>query len=135
MGSCGWGFAMHLKTTLTRGGYMHNILFDSNIIYNNTGFLLIETDYQSNHDNDLLPPYPTTDIRNISFIDNSGLGHAISMNFDCSEFLPCNDIQVKNNWLLDSNNDDDDNSSPYHCSYVQTYELENNSPPGLDECM
>lgn len=125
--SCGWGFALHFKTTLTRGGYFRNIRFQDNIIYNNTAFFHIETDYQSN--GQALPPYPTTDIKNISIIGNSGLGLATGVTFGCSQYLPCKDILVKDNWILHGTNDS------YHCSFVDSYREENNSPGGLGDCL
>jgi polygalacturonase len=126
--SCGWGHAIHLKTSLTRGGFLRNLQFHTNIIYNTTGFLLLETDYQDNQ-HKLPPNYPTTELRNISIRSNSGLGLAVSMNFGCSEFMQCDQIQVIDNWILDGT------SSNYHCSYVDTYQVENNFPSGLEECM
>lgn len=125
--SCGWGYAIHIKTTLTRGGFFRNIQFASNIIYNTTGFLLVETDYQS-HTNSL-PPYPTTEIKNISILANSGLGKATGVTFGCSEYMPCKEIEVKNNWIVNGD------SGIYSCSNVTSYKVENNSPPGLEECM
>jgi polygalacturonase len=125
--SCGWGLAMHFKTTLTRGGYMRNVRFQDNIIYNNTAFFQIETDYQ-NHGH-ALPPYPTTELKNISLIGNRGLGLATSMNFDCSQYLPCNEILVQDNRILHGTSDS------YHCNFVETYQEENNFPPGLGDCL
>jgi len=43
--SCGWGYALHIKTTISRSGVIDNIVFDNNTIYNNTGFILMETNY------------------------------------------------------------------------------------------
>ena len=125
--SCGWGHGIHFKTTLTRGGYFRNIHFQNNIIYNTTGFLFIETDYQTHAH--APPPYPTTEIKNISLIGNSGLGLATSMTFGCSEHITCKEIKVQDNWLLHGSN------GSYHCSHVDTYQEENNSPPGLGKCL
>lgn len=44
---CGWGPALHLKTTLTRGQFIENVIFKDNTIYNNTGFIDMETNYQT----------------------------------------------------------------------------------------
>ena len=125
--SCGWGHAFHLKTTLTRSGYLRHIRFADNVVYNNTGFVLVETDYQSHYQTP--PPYPTTQIYNISIVGNSAIGTARGMQFGCSEYMPCQDIVVKDNWILNG-----DAESSYHCHYVASYHVDNNSPPGLGEC-
>ena len=44
---CGWGPALHLKTTLTRGQFIENVVFKDNTIHNNTGFIDMETNYQT----------------------------------------------------------------------------------------
>lgn len=33
---CGWGPGIHIKTTLTRGQFLSNIIVENNTIYNNT---------------------------------------------------------------------------------------------------
>lgn len=123
---CGWGHAQHLKTTLTRGGYLRNILFQ-NVIYNTTGFFLIETDYQSH--NHSPASYPTTEIKNISIIGNLGLGQATGWTLGCSESLPCKEILVQDNWVMHGT------SKSYRCSHVDTYREDNNYPPGLGDCL
>ena len=40
---CGWGPGIHIKTTLTRGQFLKNIVFKDNTIINNTGFISLET--------------------------------------------------------------------------------------------
>ena len=126
--SCGWGHAIHLKTTLTRSGFLRHLQFYDNTIYNNTGFLFLETDYQDNK-HKLPPNFPTTKIQNISIRGNSGLGMAVGVTLGCSNYLQCNQIQVKDNWILHGT------SANYFCSYVHSYHVENNFPAGLEACM
>jgi polygalacturonase len=128
--SCGWGHAIHFKTTLTRGGFLRYIYVHTNLVYNTTtGFLLLETDYQ---DKEQQPPdYPTTRIHNISIQSNSGMGLAKDMRFECSKYMVCENITVSDNWI----SDDSSSSNYYHCSYIDTYQVENNIPKGLERCM
>lgn len=126
--SCGWGHAFHIKTTLTRGGYFRNVRFANNVIYNNTGVVFIETDYQSNFQKP--PPYPTTEIKNISIVGNSAIGEAHAMTFGCSKYMPCKEMTVKDNWIAYGND-----NGVYDCSNVTSYDIANNSPSGLEECM
>ena len=127
--SCGWGHAMHLKTTLTRGGFLRNIQFEGNIISNTTGVFLLETDYQDSQHK--LPPsnYPTTDIRNITLMHNDATGEAVTMSFQCSPYMTCKDLTVENNFVEKAK------PSDYHCAYVQTYKVNRNYPNSLEECM
>jgi polygalacturonase len=87
--------AMHIKTTVTRGGYFHNITFRHNIVYNTTGFLDFEIDYQSQ----VLPPkdYNATKIDGIVIQDNLGLGSASSASFRCSPDVVCDHVTVQRN--------------------------------------
>eukprot|EP00980_Cylindrotheca_fusiformis_P012847 scaffold3170_cov128-Cylindrotheca_fusiformis.AAC.7 len=126
--SCGWGHAFHIKTTLTRGGYFRNVRFANNVIYNNTGFVFIETDYQSNFQKP--PPYPTTEIKNVSILGNSAIGMAHAMTLGCSKYMPCQEITIQDNWI-----DSSPTSDIYHCSNITSYKVEGNSPLGLEECM
>jgi polygalacturonase len=127
--SCGWGHGIHMKTTIMRGGFLRNIQVHTNIIYNTTGFILLETDYQDK-DHKQPPNYPTTEIRNISVRSNSGLGSAVAMKFGCSKYMQCEQVYVADNWILHGQ------PSNYHCSYVDTYLVEhNNVPSGLNKCM
>jgi polygalacturonase len=128
--SCGWGYAIHMKTALTRGGFLRNIDFHTNTIYNTSGFLVLETDYQDKDKRHEIPPdYPVTDVRNISIQGNSGLGFATEVTFGCSKYVVCEDVTVRDNWIVNSS------SSNYQCSYVDTYQVDHNTPPGLNACM
>ncbi|KAL3935738.1 MAG: hypothetical protein SGBAC_008801 [Bacillariaceae sp.] len=127
--SCGWGHAFHIKTTLTRGGYFRNVRFANNIVYNNTGFVFIETDYQSNHQEP--PPYPTTEIKNISIVGNSAIGMAHAVTIGCSKYMPCDEFTVTDNWIANVPTDQD----PYVCANVTSYKEERNYPPGLGNCL
>lgn len=44
---CGWGPALHVKTTLSRGGYIQNVVFHNNRIWNTSMFILLELGYQT----------------------------------------------------------------------------------------
>ncbi len=129
--SCGWGHALHLKTTLTRGGFLRNVYFQHNIVYNTTGIFLLETDYQDSQHK--LPPtnYSTTEIRNITLEQTIGMGQARSYSFDCSPYMICNEIRAQNNVIVDTQGYDPD---IYHCSYVKSYLAEHNHPNGLEDC-
>jgi polygalacturonase len=130
--SCGWGHAMHFKTSVTRSGFLRHIYFHTNLVYNTTGVLLWETEYQS--DKEQLPPdYPTTRIHNISIQSNSALGLAKDLRFECSKYIVCENITVSDNWIHRQGSSS--SSNIYHCSYVDTYQVENNIPKGLEQCM
>jgi len=93
-GCCGWGRALHLKTTDTRGGHMENILFRNNTIYNTTSVIELETDYQENKKD--IEGRPTI-IRNLSFQSNQGLGTAKGISFSCDKDMPCRNVTFFNN--------------------------------------
>jgi polygalacturonase len=118
--------AMHIKTTVTRGGFFHNITFRHNTVYNTTGFLDIEIDYQSQ----VLPPkdYNATKIDGIVIQDNRGLGSASSASFRCSPDVVCDHVTVQRNIMLND-------KSTWSCSFVRQYQVDHNYPPGLQECM
>jgi len=126
--SCGWGYGMHFKTTVARSGFLRNILFENNIVYNNTGFLLLETKYQDQNKQNL-PDYPVTEIKNITIRNNVGFGSAVGVNFDCSKFVVCEDISYSDNYIEYAT------AANYHCSYVKTYDVSGNRPPGIRRCM
>ena len=135
---CGWGHAMHLKTTVTRGGFLRNIQFVNNTIYNNTGFLLLEATYNTNTNPPVpLPNYPTTTIQNITIQGNMGLGMASHATFHCSDMIVCEDIIVKDNVIgggaapNHSSSTDDD----WSCEYIDRYDVSDNVPSGLEDCM
>lgn len=125
---CGWGPAMHVKTALTRGGVMSNIVFRDNTVYNSSGFIFMETNYQSGD----VPPtgYPPTTVRDITFDSNRQLsaagGHGAS--WTCSVNDVCTGLTVTNNSI-------DTKSAPWSCHYIKTYNASANSPAGLGDCM
>jgi len=123
---CGWGPAMHVKTALTRGGVMENIVFRDNTVYNNTGFIFMETNYQSGDE----PPkdYPPTTVRDITFSGNRALGHGVGASWTCSVNDVCNQVTVTNNTI-------DTSGSPWSCHFIKTYNVSANSPAGLEDCM
>merc|ERR1711957_991027 len=110
----------------SRGGIMENIMFRNNTVYNNSGFIDMETNYQSG---DVGPEgYPATVVRNISFVGNRALGGATGVTFKCSVKDVCEEISVINNTVLNSDR-------PWHCNFVHSYNVAGNSPSGMEECM
>ena len=93
VGCCGWSPGMHLKTTDTRGGHIENIMFRNNTVYNTTGVIFLETDYQTNSGNEGRP----TVIKNLTFQSNKGRGTAEGISFHCSKDLPCENITFFDN--------------------------------------
>ena len=43
----GWSVALHVKTTPTRGNMVERVSFRNNVVLNTTGFIRLETAYQS----------------------------------------------------------------------------------------
>lgn len=93
IGCCGWSPGLHLKTTDTRGGHMENIMFRNNTVYNTSSVIFLETDYQTNNDNEGRP----TMIKNLTFENNKGRGSATGISLSCSKDLPCQDVSFLNN--------------------------------------
>lgn len=125
---CGWGPALHLKTTLTRGQFIENVIFKDNTIYNNTGFIDMETNYQTKSNT---PPtgYAATAVRNIVFTGNKVLGSGTGADFGCSVNDACENITVTNNTVV--HNDD-----PWRCQYIKTYTSAGNTgETSLEACM
>ena len=129
--SCGWGPALHLKTTITRSGKIDNIVFDANTIYNNTMFILLETNYQTSQQ--ALPVnYPKTRVSNIQFTNNRALGGAIGAQFHCDPNDPCHNITVVNNIIVKAQ---EQKLDPWSCQFVESYHIADNLPMGLEDCM
>ena len=123
---CGWGPALHLKTALTRGNAIENVVFRNNVVYNNTGFINMETNYQSGD----VPPvgYAPTEVWNISFIGNRALGGATGAAWVCSVNDVCEGLTVVNNSVLHAEH-------PWGCHFINTYSVSGNTPAGLTDCM
>jgi polygalacturonase len=134
--SCGWGPALHLKTTILRSNRIENVVFRDNIVYNTSMFILVETDYQVNHQ-DVPLHYNKTMVRNIVFQNNQALGEAIGANFNCSKQDPCHEIRVVNKTIAKAAAMDPNNTiiNPWSCHYIDSYQVEGNTPGGLEECM
>mmetsp|Transcript_9824 Transcript_9824/g.13888 ORF Transcript_9824/g.13888 Transcript_9824/m.13888 type:complete len:143 (+) Transcript_9824:1-429(+) len=111
---------------MSRGNTISNIQFHNNTIYNTSSFILLELDYQSKAG----PPsdYTPTAVRDISFVNNRALGGAVGANWHCSAEDACEQITVINNTVRNSRN-------PWSCSYIRTFNVSGNSPPGLENCM
>jgi len=135
--SCGWGHALHLKTTLTRGGYLRNIQMLNNIVYNTTGIFYLETDYQDK-DREIPPQdYAVTDVCEIVLTGTQALGVAQTMTFACSPYITCKEVTVMDTFIESSESTSNHSSTPedfYHCEFVESYVSKRNHPPGLSMC-
>jgi polygalacturonase len=129
--SCGWGPALHVKTTVTRGNVIENIVFQNNVVYNASIFILLEIGYQTSTDE--LPPkdYPGTAVRGISFLGNRVVGRGLGARFSCSQYDACHNVTVFNNTIDVPSTDFD----PWGCHYVADYNVRANVPAGLEDCM
>jgi len=127
---CGWGPALHIKTTPTRGGVIENIVYRNNTVYNNTGFIFVEMSYQSK-DDEIPKDYPPTLVRNISFINNHALGRAVGVTFECAENDVCENFVVINNTVAAAKADQD----IWNCRFIKTFTVSGNTPAGLERCM
>jgi polygalacturonase len=129
--SCGWGPALHLKTTITRGGSVERISFSHNKVYNTSMFILVEMSYQS-HQNEPPPvDYAATMVRDVLFDANEVLGLADGATFECSYYDACREITVTNNIFHNTAA----GSDPWTCKYITDYTVYDNFPGGLEECM
>lgn len=127
---CGWGPALHVKTTITRGGRLENITFFNNTVWNTAMFIFLELDYQS--PKDAKPPmgYEATVVQNITFASNRALGSATAAIFSCSRYDICHGVRVVNNVIVHAN------SVPWNCHFISDdYVVANNFPLGLRDCM
>jgi polygalacturonase len=129
--SCGWGPALHLKTTITRGGSVERISFSHNKVYNTSMFIMVEMSYQSNHNEPLPVDYDATTVRDIVFDSNEALGSAVEAAFECSPYDACRHISVMNNVIHNAGPGRD----PWTCKYITDYAVRDNYPSGLTECM
>jgi hypothetical protein len=130
---CGWGPALHVKTTILRGGELNDIVFYNNTVWNTSMFILLEIGYQTSSNE--LPPntYESTKVQNIAFIGNVARGSAISASFTCSKYDACHNITIFGNYIAASKNI---TQSPWNCRFIASdYVAANNFPPGLEECL
>lgn len=142
VGLCDWDECqgrLALKTALSRGGVIANISFVNNTIYNSTGFIRMQTNYQPLD----TPPfgYAPTTVANITFAGNRALGGATdalsrrlrSASFTCSVHDVCEHITVVDNYV-------EHNSDPWpqwYCEFIHTYEVgrNNTGQAALEKCM
>jgi len=127
---CGWGPGLHIKTTVSRGGVIEHIKFANNIVYNTSMFLLLESHYQNGGSDSLPDGYEPTKLHNISFLGNTAAASAFSVIFDCPVVSPCRDIRVRDTTILNHHQ-----NNPWSCHNVDTFTVQNNTPPGLEECL
>lgn len=127
---CGWSPALHIKSTLSRGGVLEHVSFRDNTVYNTTGFILLNLHYQT--EDDAMPVgYDPAQIRNISFVRNRALGSATQATWQCSEHDACHDITVVDNYVANSNAEND----PWTCLNIESFTVSGNYPKGLEDCM
>ena len=126
---CGWGPGLHIKTTPTRGGFIENVAFRNNTVYNTSMFILLELGYQADKD-DVPKDYPPTKVRNISFVNNQALGMAVGASFGCAKGDPCENIQIINTTIANAGS-----QNPWGCEFVKSFQVKGNRPGGLRECM
>lgn len=127
---CGWGPALHLKTTISRGGFVEDIVFANNQVYNTSMFMFLEMSYQSNSDEPAPTEYAPTVVRNIVFDSNEALGSAVGAQFVCSAHDSCRQVVVTNNTIHNANG-----RNPWECQNIQDFAVHGNVPSGLEECM
>jgi polygalacturonase len=132
---CGWGPALHVKTTRSRGGILEHISFRNNRVYNTSDFILLEASYQTNNNNnnndDVPHGYPPAQIRNISFVGNVALGTGVTAQWSCAPLEPCHDILVRDNSIRLHT----PHHNPWTCTNVQSFTVSGNYPTGLTKCM
>ena len=121
-----WGQGVHVKTRLGIGGYIRNIVWDSNeFISTGTEAIIIEAGYQSGGSCDKSNCTVIQDIvlKNLTFHNASVPGRIV-----CSSVSPCTNITFdrvnvngyyKHNWGV--------------CSNVNTNSFKEVSPPGIEE--
>ena len=149
---------LNVKTTLKRGQFLENIIFADNTIYNNSGFIDLETNYQTGDDAPVgyaptgtlcrraapacssctwlltssltfTPTLPSPVVKDIVFTGNKALGAGTGATFVCSVKDVCENITVTNNTVANNNN-------PWHCKYVHTFTTGGNTgEDALDACM
>lgn len=127
---CGWGPALHVKTTIARGGYIQNVTFHNNTVWNTSMFILLEIGYQANPDE--LPPicYGATKVQNITFSSNSALGSAKSVTLHCSKYDYCHNLTIIDNLISSCM------YNPWNCQHIaDDYIATHNYPSGLEECL
>ena len=67
-------------------------------------------------------------VSSITFANNRALGAGTGAGFVCSDHDFCEAITVVNNTVQG-------NPHPWGCSFVDTFTVSGNSPPGLEACM
>lgn len=130
--SCGWGPALHVKTTMSRGGFMENITFMKNVVYNTSSFILLDMGYQDETKPNPPKDYPPTKVRNIQFIHNHAEGRAVGASFQCFLQDVCENITVLHNVIHNAINA---TTSPYSCHGIKSYKSFGNKPNGVAKCM
>ena len=129
---CGWGPALHVKTTISRGGYIQNVIFHHNDIWNTSMFILLEIGYQTNASE--LPPlnYAATKVQNITFSSNKALGSAKSVTLHCSMYDYCHNLSIVDNFISTASSQ----NNPWNCQYIaDDFIVAHNYPPGLKKCL
>ena len=121
---CGWNAGLHVKTTLSRGGTIENIVYRNNSVSENNSFIGLLTNYQTG---DKLPVgYPPTVIKNLSFVGNSGAKSGAHLG--CSVNDTCTNVTFVNNTVAG-------NKHPWSFHWIESFTVSGNSPPGAEQCM
>jgi Glycosyl hydrolases family 28 len=130
---CGWGPALHVKTTVARGGYIQNVTFHRNIVWNSSMFILLEIGYQTNPNEQPPISYGPTKVQNITFSSNRALGSAKSVALHCSMYDLCHNLTIIDNFITSTASNQ---INPWNCQYIANdYVVAHNYPPGLEECL
>ncbi len=125
---CGWSPALHVKTTIARGGVTEDIMFRNNTVYNTSHFILLDMYYQNRGHPDIAPSdYPATVVRNISFIGNNAVGTARGISLDCSASDLCQDISLINNSMSNVR-------GGLRCFNLGRHTIQGNIPSRLNAC-
>ena len=85
---------------------------------NNTGFIDIETNYQSGEDTPV--GYNATVISGIVFDGNRAIGGGVGASFICDAHDACANITVKNTFVKNS-------QDPWRCKYIKSFTTSNNT--------
>jgi hypothetical protein len=91
----------------------------------------METNYQTGKKDEEPPSdYPPVLVRNITFARNRAL-RGMGATFDCSKHGECHNISVLDNSIAGAT----ESNHAWVCNNVASYDVANNYPPGLEDCM
>mmetsp|Transcript_37899 Transcript_37899/g.80669 ORF Transcript_37899/g.80669 Transcript_37899/m.80669 type:complete len:153 (-) Transcript_37899:72-530(-) len=108
---------------------VERITFRNNEVFNTTGFIRLETAYQSRGAPKMPRDYPPTVVRDISWINNT-YGPATrrtGAKWLCSPNTTCEAITVVDNTMPPR--------GKWQCTHVRAFNVSGNVPNGLPDCM